>query len=147
MEKGLAAILLSVATALAALFLYFWLMGSPGLGFPIHAQAAAGSPTVTAVNPALSPNDLDVEIIITGTNFTAGATAALGESMLEDVGWVSSTSLTATVGWGMEPGIYTLTVENPDGKTGSLTDAFNVTQGIGVWTYQDGPYGGTIEQA
>ncbi len=143
MEKGLAAILLSVATALAALFLYFWLMGSPGLGFPIHAQAAAGSPTVTAVNPALSPNDLDVEIIITGTNFTAGATAALGKSMLEDVGWVSSTSLTATVSWGMEPGVYTLTVENPDGKTGSLTDAFTVTQGFGVWN-TGGPYGGKI---
>jgi hypothetical protein len=40
-------------------------------------------------------------------------------------------------------GTYTLTVSNPGGESGSLVDAFTVTQGIGVWT-TDGPYGGYI---
>ena len=46
---------------------------------------------------------------------------------------------------GLDPGVYTLTVVNPDGQSGSLPNAFTVTQGIGVWT-SGGPYGGRIGQ-
>lgn len=143
MKKGLVAMIFSVPAALGVLFLCLWLMGIPDLIFSAHAYAADASPTVIAVDPAYAPNDLDAEIIITGTNIKEGATAAFGGIIIEDVGWVSNAFLTATVSWGMEPGVYTLTVENPDGKTGSLTDAFTVTQGIGVWT-TGGPYGGKI---
>ena len=62
---------------------------------------------------------------------------------LIDVGWISSTEMTATVPWGLDPGIYTITVTNPDGQSGSLPNAFTITQGIGVWT-SDGPYGGAV---
>jgi photosystem II stability/assembly factor-like uncharacterized protein len=67
----------------------------------------------------------------------------LGDSKLAEVSLVNTTTLSATVLWGLEPGVYTITVENPDGEFNSLTDAFTVTQGIGVWT-TDGPYGGEI---
>jgi photosystem II stability/assembly factor-like uncharacterized protein len=114
--------------------------------------APLDAPTVTAVDPASAPNDLDTPIIITGTGFAVqfGSTVIitqpivkLGETVLPDVGWVSSTTLTATVPWGMNPGVYTLTVINPDGQAGSLPNAFTVAQGINVWT-SGGPYGGQI---
>ena len=47
--------------------------------------------------------------------------------------------------WGLITGTYTLNVTNPGGESGSLADAFTVTQGIGVWT-TDGPYGGEALQ-
>jgi photosystem II stability/assembly factor-like uncharacterized protein len=56
---------------------------------------------------------------------------------------VSSTTVTTTVPWGMNPGVYTLTVVNAGGGSGSLPNAFTVTQGIDVWT-TGGPYGGGV---
>ena len=107
--------------------------------------APQDAPTVTQVDPASAPNDLDTPIVITGTGFTAGMTVTLGNTQLPDAGWVSSTTLTATVPWGLNPGVYTLTVSNPDGQSGGLPKAFTVTQGIGVWT-TGGPYGGVVDQ-
>jgi len=110
------------------------------------------TPTVTAIGPASAYNDLDTSVVITGTGFAAGLTGTLvitpptvwlGSTRLTDAGWVSSTTLTATVPWGLDPGVYTLTVTNPDGQAGSLPNAFTVTQGIGVWT-SGGPYGGSV---
>ena len=65
---------------------------------------------MTQVDPASAPNDLDTPIVITGTGFTAGMTVTLGNTQLPDATWVSSTTLTATVPWGLNPGVYTLTV-------------------------------------
>jgi photosystem II stability/assembly factor-like uncharacterized protein len=161
MKKQWFAITITVATAMTALLGLFWLMGNVGFGIPGPALGASAerddaaaplSLTVTAVDPAVAPNDLDTPIIITGTGFTAELsgtlvitqpTAYLGATALEDVIWVSTTTLTATVPWGMSTGTYTLTVTNPGGEAGSLADAFTVTQGIGVWT-TGGPYGGYI---
>jgi hypothetical protein len=42
-------------------------------------------------------------------------------------------TLTATVPWGLDPGVYTVTVANPGGESGILTYIFIVTHGIGVW--------------
>jgi photosystem II stability/assembly factor-like uncharacterized protein len=108
------------------------------------AAPAAPDPTVTNVSPNSSPNDLDTPIVITGTDFDVGATVQLGNNTLEDAGWVSSTTLTATVPWGLDPGVYTLTVENPDDSPSSLTDAVTVTEGIGVWN-PGALYGGAVE--
>jgi hypothetical protein len=155
------ALTLTVASATIALLVLFGLMGNAGLGIPGPALARSAerddaaaplSLTVTAVDPTVAPNDLDTPIIITGTGFTAELsgtlvitqpTAYLGATALEDVNWVSTTTLTATVPWGLITGTYTLTVSNPGGESSSLVDAFTVTQGIGVWT-TDGPYGGYI---
>ncbi len=117
---------------------------------PTDTEPSFGTPSVNGVTPASAPNDLDTAIVITGTGFTAGLSgtlvvtspaAYLGSTILEDVSWVSTTTLHATVPWGLEPGVYTPTVVNPDGGKGSLSSAFTVTQGIGIWT-SGGPYGG-----
>jgi photosystem II stability/assembly factor-like uncharacterized protein len=116
---------------------------------PLHVL----TPTIQAVHPRQAPNNLDTTIIITGTDFHLQATGEesfvepevyLNDFPLPAVGWVSSTTLTATVSWGLDPGIYTLTVANPEGARGVLKNAFTVAQGIGVWT-TGGPYGGQIK--
>jgi photosystem II stability/assembly factor-like uncharacterized protein len=111
---------------------------------PASAVEPEAAPTLTEVTPPSAPNDLDTPIVITGTGFAEVSTVSLGSSVLEDVGRVSGERLTATVPWGLEPGVYTLTVANAGGDAAELADAFTVTQGIGVWT-TGGPYGGRVQ--
>jgi photosystem II stability/assembly factor-like uncharacterized protein len=108
------------------------------------ARADAIAPIVSAVAPASAPNDIDRPVTITGSGFTAlmdgtgtvvltSPTASLGGTALADVTWVDSSTLTATVPWGVDPGMYALTVVNPDGGAGGLSSAFTVTKGLGGW--------------
>ena len=103
------------------------------------------APTVTAADPASAANDIDTSITITGTDFAANPTVSLGSTALTNVTWANSTTLTATVPWGLDPGIYDLRVVNPDGGSGSLASAFTVTQGLGQWNAGD-LFGGDIHQ-
>ena len=114
------------------------------------------APTVSAVGPSSAPNDIDTPVTITGTDFTAvmddtgtvvltPPTASLGGALLTNVTYVDSTTLTATVPWGIDPGIYQLTVVNPDGGSGSLPGAFTVTRGLGTWNGGD-LFGGDVRQ-
>jgi photosystem II stability/assembly factor-like uncharacterized protein len=133
--------------SMVALVVMLCVLGSDRAGASASAQAAALAlqPTVTEVDPSSTPNDLDTPIVITGTGFVAVPEVYLGDTSLDDVEWMSSTTLTATVPWGMDPSIYTVTVTNPDGQSGRLSNAFTVTQGIGVWT-TTALYGGHIRQ-
>jgi len=117
---------------------------------PVTPQVV--TPTILLVHPNQTPNNLYTTIVITGTGFQAeltgtlvltGPSVYLNDFALPIVGWVNSTTLTATVPWGLDPDTYTLTVANPDGGIGSLASAFTVEQAIGVWT-TGGPYGGQI---
>jgi photosystem II stability/assembly factor-like uncharacterized protein len=125
---------------------------NPGPGSPQHVVPGAFTlyspvPTVTSCEPASAANDLDTQVVITGTDFAPTPTAALDGTPLEQVSWVSPTRLTAVVPWGMDEGVYTLTVTNPDpgAASATLSDAFTVTQGIGVWNSGE-LYGGTINE-
>jgi photosystem II stability/assembly factor-like uncharacterized protein len=109
------------------------------------APAAQSAPTVSAIDPASAANDIETDVTITGTGLTATPTASLGATALTHVTRVSSTTLTATVPWGLNPGVYTLTVVNPDGGTASRTNAFTVTQGIGQWNGGN-LFGGQVTQ-
>jgi photosystem II stability/assembly factor-like uncharacterized protein len=108
-------------------------------------KGLADAPHVTGIVPNNAPNDLNAPVVISGTGFTTGLTITLGSTVLVDSSRVSETILTSTIPWGLEPGVYTLTVQNPDGETGSLPNAFTVTQGIGVWA-SGGPYGGNVQR-
>ena len=104
-------------------------------------------PQVTGVDPDTAPNDLATTVTITGTGFAEGPPETLvylGDTALEEVTWVSDTTLLVGVPWGMDPAVYTLTVVNPDGEAGSLPYAFTVTQGIGT-LQTGGPYGGWVD--
>ena len=139
-----AAAVLAATIGLVALLCLMGQAGSSALRAQQALAAPRQAPTVTAVDSPSAPNDLDSPIVITGTGFTAGLTVTLGSTQLPDAGWVSSTTLTATVPWGLDPGVYALIVVNPDGQSGSKPNAFTVTQGIGVWT-TGGPYGGSVQ--
>ncbi|MBN2392785.1 MAG: IPT/TIG domain-containing protein [Anaerolineae bacterium] len=152
MKKQWSAIGVTLAIATIALFVLFWLMVNTTSVISAPILASPLSPIVTSIAPNSASNALDTSVVISGTGFTAGMsgtmviaqpTAYLGNAALNNVTWVNSTVLSATVPWGLVPGVYTLTVVNPDGGTGSLADAFTVTQGIGVWT-TGGPYGGNV---
>lgn len=142
---------LSFVGVLSLLFARGWFStGKAANGLMVATSGDA--PGVTAITPYSAPNDLDTPVVITGTGFIrelSGTsvitlpTVSLNGAPLEDVGWISSTQLTATVPWGLDPGIFTISVTNPDGGSGSLANAFTITQGIGVWT-TDGPYGGAV---
>jgi photosystem II stability/assembly factor-like uncharacterized protein len=144
----------ALAIGLLSLVLAMTQSSGGALAHSLVAAASADSPTVTAVDPDYAPNDLDTPVVITGTGFAAVLSgtlvmtpplAYLGDTALEDVTWVNTTTLSATVPWGLEAGVYTLTVQNPDGGMGSLPDAFTVTQGIGVWVAGE-LYGGEFIQ-
>lgn len=118
----------------------------------IAAAKTLAPPSITRINPNSAPNNLDTLLTINGTNFTAELSGTvviapprvyLDDVVLQKINWISSTELTAVVPWGLEAGVYTLTVVNSDGGIGSLANAFIVTQAINVWT-TGGPYGGDI---
>jgi photosystem II stability/assembly factor-like uncharacterized protein len=125
---------------------------NPGPGNPCNALPGAFTlyspvPTILAVSPDSAPNDLDTQVVITGTGFAPTPTVTLETTPLQNVTWVSLTQLTALVPWGMDEGTYNLTVTNPSPGVGSdmLSNAFTVTQGIGVWNASE-LYGGEIQQ-
>jgi len=143
-----------LAIGLLSLFLAMTQSSAGALVHSLVVAASADNPTVTAVDPDSAPNDLDTPVVITGTGFAAVLSgtlvmtpplAYLGDTALEDVIWVNTTTLSATVPWGLEAGVYTLTVQNPDGEIGFLPNAFTVTQGIGVWVAGE-LYGGEFIQ-
>lgn len=135
------------------------LLGLALAGFVLNPSPRADAleatnPTIIAIDPASAFNDLATTAVINGSGFAAEVTgtlvltapsAYLGDTPLADVTWVSSTTLTATVPWHLEAGVYTLTVTNPDGGTGLLTQAFTVTQGVGEWN-NGALYGGEVRQ-
>ncbi|MEA3396345.1 MAG: IPT/TIG domain-containing protein [Chloroflexota bacterium] len=132
-----------LATAILLTLLTLLAQSDSAAPQPARAAPLAAVPAVLEVDPASAPNDLDTPIVISGTDFVVSATVLLDDTALDDVGWVCTTTLTATVPWGTAPGVYTVTVENPGEGSGSQPDAFTVTQGIGIFT-TNGPYGGYI---
>ena len=150
MKKQWLTLMITVATATTALFVLLGLLGGIGSGISTPALAAPLSLSVTAVDPAVAPNDIDTPIVIQGTGFTAtlsgtvvitAPTVTLGDNVLPNVIWVNTTTLSATVPWGLTPQVYTLTVDNPDGISATLTNALTVTDGFGQFA-TGGPYGG-----
>ena len=146
MKKQVFAPLVAILIATAMLLTMFGVFGRNGTVVgPVLAAPIQGSSTVTLVDPASAPNDLDFPITIIGSDFVATPTVYLGDTELGAVTWVSATLIEATVPWGIDPGVYTLTVQNPGGEIGSLANAFTVTLGIGVWNATV-LYGGDVQQ-
>jgi len=154
MRNQFTLIALSSLAALAAVVGVLWSTGDLRAGIGSQALAApveaADALSVTAVDPNAAPNDVDIPIMIHGTGFTATLSGTqvitapvvyLGDNELAEVQWGDSTTLSATVLWGLEPHVYPLTVVNPDGISYTLQNAFTVTQGLGEFI-TGGPYGG-----
>jgi hypothetical protein len=63
-------------------------------------------------------------VIITGENFLGVPTATLRISELITISDATADTLTGTVPAGLIPGVYALTVRNPDGRSGRLSPAY-----------------------
>lgn len=88
----------------------------------------SGALYVKGIEPNTGPNDVDVNVTITGRNFVETPQVFLGAIELQNVQFFSDTILAATVQKGFAPATYDLTVKNPDGEAFTLKNAYTVTQ-------------------
>jgi hypothetical protein len=93
-------------------------------------------PRVLAVNPLQDDNDAAVNIVINGTNFVANPTAYLvdGGATALATTYVSPTTLNAVIPAWFTADFYDLRVTNPDLQSGTLTNAFTLTNPIPLIT-------------
>ncbi len=113
------------------------------IGFMGCAEEKKISPSPNAIKPNKGWNGISTNIEITGEGFLVqikekldeddkaeiitNITASLEDNPLKGIIFHNSQKLTAIVPAGLPPGIYDLTITNPDGKTGILLEAFVVT--------------------
>ena len=86
-------------------------------------------PTPTSINLTSGLPGQTLNIAITGTGFLSGATSAFGAGVtVNSTTFNSSTSLTTniTIATNATPGTRTVSVTNPGGGTGNLTNAFTI---------------------
>lgn len=87
-------------------------------------------PTVVAVTPDGAANNQPTPLNMQGFNFQPGAVAYLSRlqtsTPLNNVVFVNSNTLLGVVPAGLTPGTYDLVVQNSDGRTGQLLNAFTV---------------------
>jgi photosystem II stability/assembly factor-like uncharacterized protein len=164
MKKRWFVVGITIALSITALFVLLGSMKENRGRLSIPALAAAPNRggedstattmSVTAVDPSQAPNDIDRTIVIHGSNFTAAIsgtvvitapTVTLGDDVLPSVIWVNTTTMSATVPWGLTPNVYSMTVINSDGISITLQNAFTVTEGFGIFA-TGGPYGGSITE-
>jgi len=87
---------------------------------------SALAPEIDAVSPASVPNDSAHTLTIDGANFQPGAVVAVDGSTLSPVVRLGSTQLQATLPAGFAPGLYDVTVTNPDAQSATLPQALEV---------------------
>ena len=87
-------------------------------------------PVITSINPQQGPNNIPVTLDIYGSNFAPGLTARLGTTPLEGLYFINSTHIRAVAPLNMTPGVYTLTVANPNGQSAQLSNAYTVLASI-----------------
>jgi hypothetical protein len=93
------------------------------LSFPIQAKAAL---IITSVIPDTITNLYDNPITVNGTDFVEGAIVSLDGYGELSTSYNSDVVLQAIVPAGISPGIYTVTVTNPDLTSSSLENSLKV---------------------
>lgn len=117
---------------------------------------AQAVPIISEVRPNHGRADLPNDINIYGSNFAGGATARLGTTALATT-FISATHLHATVPAGLTPGVYSLSVTNPDSQQGTLANAYTVLDvaaasddlfgyGYELWVGPAAPFAGGAAQ-
>ena len=91
-----------------------------------YTSATSPAPTLTSVTPNSGPKGGGTFITLIGTNFQPGATVMVGIAPATTVSYLGSTTLTAFTPSG-SVGAATVTVSNPDARTGQLASGFTYT--------------------
>jgi hypothetical protein len=79
-----------------------------------------------SITPNSGYNDVNVDVVIGGLNFMDPPTVYLGANPLINVTWIDANTINATVPAGLAPGVYSLTVTNPDLQSDTLPAAYTV---------------------
>jgi hypothetical protein len=90
--------------------------------------ASCPPPTVLSISPAFGPAAGGTPVTIVGTNFTTGATVALGGAPATSAVVVNATTITATTA-AHAAGLVNVTVTNSDAQAGTLTGAYSYSTG------------------
>lgn len=90
-------------------------------------NANAVLPVISSVTPKWGSTFGDTQIYISGGNFQPGATVRVGGAEASQVSVLSASSITARTPAGVG-GSATITVTNPDGQAGTLSDVFAYRQ-------------------
>ena len=108
----------------------YYIAASDGASYTYSGRASnpntitvENNPIVSAVTPAVGTSAGGDTIAITGKNFAEGASVRLGNATCQNVVVESETRITCVTP-ASAPNVVALTVENPDGATGSLASAF-----------------------
>ncbi|MGQ9592491.1 MAG: IPT/TIG domain-containing protein, partial [Planctomycetota bacterium] len=80
-------------------------------------------PAIQSVSPPSGPTSGGIRVTIQGENFAAGASVRFGDTPATEVTVPSSTTILCTAPAG-DPGRVAVRVENPDGQSSALPDAF-----------------------
>lgn len=96
-----------------------------GLVQPTPVRADLG---ISGVQPSTVLSNTPVELVITGTDFMDGAVVILDTFGALNTTFVSPTVLRATLPAGVAPGVYTITVINPDASKVSRENALTVIE-------------------
>ncbi len=83
--------------------------------------------TITAVQPNTIANANAAELVITGSGFANGAVVLLSGVGGLSTTFVSESLLRATVAAGVAPGVYSVTVVNPNATSATLANALTIT--------------------
>jgi murein DD-endopeptidase MepM/ murein hydrolase activator NlpD len=94
--------------------------------FSLRARPLKPAPVITQIDPTVLGGHGDVELSITGRNFTPSSWVNVGEGAAS-VRYISPTTLIVTFPHPGVAGTYGMTVTNPDGQTAILEDAVTVT--------------------
>ncbi|RIK40061.1 MAG: hypothetical protein DCC58_14445 [Chloroflexi bacterium] len=86
--------------------------------------AQAPAPTLASVSPAAA--NAGDEITLQGANFVSGAVVRIGAATVPSSVLAADQAL-ATVPAGTAPGVYSVSITNPDGQSASLSNALTVT--------------------
>lgn len=109
------------------------------------------TPIVDAIEPASASAGINVEVTILGYFFQPGLQAAVGSSIVQGLQHLPDETtppfrarVRGTLVAGLAPGAYDVTVTNPNGRAGVLTQGFtvrsDVSRGLGAATVTYGPY-------
>jgi hypothetical protein len=95
---------------------------------PRGFTVGGGGPSVTAVEPSAGNPGDTLQVTIEGSNFRTGARVSFGDGVTVNVNSVSENAIAArlTIAAGARIGARDVTVTNPDGRSATLPDGFNV---------------------
>lgn len=91
--------------------------------------AGATAPTVSGCNPSGGTRNQQLTVTVSASGFQNGATANFGDRVaVQSVTFVSATSLSVRVKVNPQApaGLRTVTVTNPDGRSGAKSECFSV---------------------